>query len=225
MQAQHAGRMAPQHVSASPPSSGVPPAIWSSGSTSTPTPSPALFRRRLHSERQPDHAAALYVGHFRGGLFHAPDRRLAVRHDCRSLRPAEVDDDLRSHDVRRVSARRSLAHVWDDRHCCASASARGAPDPGPVGWRRIRHVGHLHERGGACGAAWFLQLLPICDAHRRSAAGVARDPGPAAAARRRNAASMGMAHSLCAGRPRGSRRVPLAAYPRRVRVRRHPFEG
>ena len=85
--------------------------------------------------------------HLRRRFLHAAAGRLAVRLDRRPAWPQELDADLRPADVRRVADDRCAADLRDHRRGGARASAGGAPGAGPFGRRRVRHGGHLHERG------------------------------------------------------------------------------
>jgi hypothetical protein len=89
------------------------------------------------------------------------------------------------------------------------------PGPGPVGRRRIRRHGHLHERGGDARPARLLLVVPVRHADRRPAAGRAGHRGAAAAAGRGRAEGLGLAHPVRHRRHHGGGRAVPAPHAAR----------
>ena len=63
--------------------------------------------------------------------------------------------------------------------------------PRPVGWRRVWHGRHLHERGRIQGESRLLLLLPIRHADRRAAAGLAGACGARRPSSRQSSSRLG----------------------------------
>ena len=102
------------------------PATWSSGSTSTSTPSRALyFAPAFFPKSRPDRAAAQHRRRVRGRLPDAADRRLAVRPHRRPARAQDLDADLGDDDVRRLAGHRLPADLRADRRLGALPAAGG----------------------------------------------------------------------------------------------------
>ena len=79
------------------------------------------FASAFFPSRRYDQPASRHRWNFRGRLFHAAARRLAVRLDRRQAWPQDIDGHLGADDVRRIAHDRPYADLRDHRRAGAGA--------------------------------------------------------------------------------------------------------